>query len=123
MNKRNLLLCLLFGMTTFAIISCSDDDGPQDPGDTCQTDGLTYTNYAAELINSNCATSGCHSEGTVTTFEMHNFETVSISVGFNRIIGSINHDEGFSPMPKLAEKLSDCNIEKMTAWIRDGAPE
>jgi len=54
---------------------------------------------------------------------MSDFASTSIAVGFNRIIGAINHDDGFSPMPKGGSKVSDCDIDKMTQWINDGAPE
>lgn len=123
MKFKNFAFAVLLGSTALFIMSCGKDEDPMEPGDTCESADLTYTNFAGAFLNSNCATSGCHGEGTVTTFEMHNYATAFSAVGFNRIIGAINHDTGFSPMPKGGTKLSDCNIEKMTTWIQDGAPE
>ena len=52
-------------------------------------------------------------------------EISSESGVFERIVGAINHTEGFLPMPYPAgtDKLADCDIDKLTAWIADGAPE
>jgi len=94
-----------------------------DPDDTCESTGLTYSNFAGDFINSNCGNAGCHAAGSAFTFEMHNYETTKTAVDLGRIIGAINHDEGFSAMPQGQSQLSECNIEKLTTWIQDGAPE
>jgi len=56
-------------------------------------------------------------------------DTVDMSalaaVQFNRIVGAINHETGFLPMPYPvgSAKLDQCDIDKVTAWITNGAPE
>ena len=37
--------------------------------------------------------------------------------------GAINHEEGISNMPKGEEKLDDCAIDRLSAWIDAGMPE
>lgn len=124
LSLRNIIPFVLM-LTVVAIgVSCGDkEEPPTDP--TCETEGLTYTNFAAGLLNSNCATSGCHNADASDngTFQMHNYEAAFAAVGFGRIVGAINWEDGFSNMPKGGEQLSDCNIEKMEAWIASGAAE
>lgn len=112
-------------MMLVGFIACSDDeDDPViPPTPTCETTGLTYTNEIADILNTSCAVSGCHASNTTTTFPMGDYAETSVAVGFGRIIGSINHESGFSAMPRGGSKLDDCTIDKVTAWINDGAPE
>lgn len=116
MKLYSIIFIALIAILSF---SCDNDDD----GNACETTDLTYTNAIATILNANCATAGCHGEGT--TFEMHNFATATAAVATETIIGAINHTEGFLPMPYPigSDKLSDCDIDKITAWIADGAPE
>jgi len=36
-------------------------------------------------------------------------------------MGAVQHQPGFSPMPKGDNQLGDCDIQKMSAWIDQGA--
>ena len=123
MKLNYLLFALVFGL--FATACNSDDEAEPETPATCETTGLTYTNDIAAIINGSCAVAGCHNTGTTSTFPMGTFAETSVAVGFGRIIGSINHEMDFLPMPypEGAEKLEQCTIDKITAWINDGAPE
>jgi len=114
------ILVFLLSISFLAFVACGEDEM-----DTCETTGLTYTNDIAPIINGSCASAACHGSGTVTTFPMGNYDETSTAVGFGRIVGAINHDEGFLPMPypEGSAKIEQCNIDKITAWINDGAPE
>jgi hypothetical protein len=105
------------------VTSCGDDAVEEE---SCATTGLTYENYAKEALASNCAGSGCHNTANAGNPAIGSFETYAdakIKVDAMRVIGAINHEEGFSEMPKNGDKLDDCTISKLTAWINDGAPE
>ncbi len=114
MKLKLSVLCLF---SFILILSCGGDE-------ECNSTDLTYNNGISTILNTSCASSACHGEGTTTTFEMYNYATTT-AVDNARIIGAINHDAGFIPMPlpQGADKLSDCDIEKITAWINDGSPE
>lgn len=120
--KINVLLFL--AMISIIYIACGDSE-PDPMTETCETTDLSYTNDIAAIINGSCATSGCHEMDSSTTFEMHDYATSKAAVDFGRIVGAINHEEGFVPMPfpSGADKIEQCNIDKITAWINDGAPE
>lgn len=116
MKLKYLFIFLLVGFT----MACGDDDG-----DVCDTADLTYNNDIATIINSNCATAGCHNVDAAAagTFQMNDFTTTKAAVGFDRIKGAINHEATYSAMPKNGDKLDQCLIDKIEAWIDAGAPE
>ncbi len=118
MNKMKLLFAMLM---LVGFIACSDDEDPTPM--TCETDALTYNNAIADILNTSCATSSCHDSNTTTTFSMANYTDALAAVGDGKIVGAINHESGFTQMPKDGTKLDDCTIDKLTSWINDGAPE
>jgi len=123
LRKYGFLVVLLLS-SSLIMFSCGDDDDDDEPG-TCTTEGLTYGNYAEDFLINNCSTlGGCHVEANkdgIGSFET--YEDAKELVDRGRIIGAINHQDGFSNMPKGEEKLDDCSIDKLTAWVNDGAPE
>jgi mono/diheme cytochrome c family protein len=70
----------------------------------------------------NC--NACHSQaspsgGIITS----DYENLMVIVNNGKLQGTINHLSGFSPMPKGQNKLPDCDLQKIDAWINDGSPE
>jgi len=119
--KLNYAFLIMLCLGLF-LASCGDDE--EEPA-TCETADLTYTNDIASIINGSCAVSGCHNAGATATFAMSDFAETSAAVGFGRIVGAINHSDGFLPMPypSGSDKIAQCDIDKITQWIADGAPE
>ncbi|MDF1696398.1 MAG: hypothetical protein P1U56_11220 [Saprospiraceae bacterium] len=120
LRKYGFLLVVLFASACI-MISCGDED---EPGDTCETTGLTYDNYAKDFLASNCVSSGCHdADGINTIGSYETYEDTKTAFEFGRVKGAINHEDGFSNMPKGGTKLDDCSIDKLSAWIDAGLPE
>lgn len=118
MKLKYLFLCAL----VLAFFSCGD--GEEDPMvDECNTDNITYTNTVATIFNSTCATPGCHVGPNTATFPLENYAQSVLAVGFGQIVDAINHASNVEPMPRGADKLEQCDIDKITAWINAGAPE
>lgn len=92
---------------------CDDDLG------NCDTQGVTYANFVSGLLANRCV--GCHSGANpggsirLTTYN----EVKAVAQG-GRLVGAITHAQGYSPMPKGGAKLSDCNVDKISAWINGG---
>ena len=122
-RKFGFLFVILLS-SALIVVSCGDED--EDP-DTCDTEGLTYDNFAQDFLITNCATlGGCHVEANKDVSGVGSYETYEDAkavVDEGRLLGAINHMDGFSNMPKGEEKLSDCDIDRLTAWVNDGAPE
>lgn len=116
MNSKLLPILLLLG---FALFSCGDDE------DECDTSDVTYTNSIASIFNASCALSGCHVDGNEANafFSLEGYANSKAVADFGRIVGAVSHQTDFSPMPKDQDKLDQCNIDKITAWVNAGAPE
>lgn len=94
-------------------LSCEDLD--------CDTTNVTYSGYVRPWLDLHCT--GCHvgvnAGGGVFLSGFGSVQEVALNGQF---LGSIQHDAGFSPMPKGEDKLADCDITKIKLWIEDGAP-
>jgi len=121
--KIKYLLLLILGLS-FTFIACGDDEEPEEMMEDCDTENITYSNSAGAIIDANCATSGCHSDSAnAGGFSMEDYEKSVLAVGFGNVIKAINHEDGVSAMPAGADKLDDCTIAKLTAWVAAGTPE
>ena len=92
------------------------------PESNCDTTNVTFIKDVQPIMNQSCAFSGCH-QGSVPAagINLSNYAGVKIVVDNGGLLGSINHNAGFSPMPKGGVKLSTCEISKINAWINKGA--
>lgn len=109
----------------FAIILMSSCEDP-DPVDMCDTDSMTYTADIKQIFDATCAFAGCHDMDAASTIgSLSNYDNAVAFVGFDRLLGAINHQETFKPMPYPdgSAKMSQCNIDKITAWVNAGTPE
>lgn len=86
----------------------------------CSTENLSFQEHILPIINNNCYS--CHDAannfGGIT---LEGYDQLKIYVNNNQLLGVIKHESGFSPMPKNASKLLDCEVEKIETWITNGA--
>ena len=96
-------------------LTCDENAG------TCNTDNVTYSGFVAPLLANTCV--GCHSGGAPSGGISLNTHGGVQAVALNgRLYGAISHAAGFQPMPRGSARLSQCTIDKVKAWIDDGAP-
>jgi cytochrome c553 len=119
---------IIFTATAAFIYSCSSKKGdtpnPANPNPvTCDTTNVTYAGTINPIVQQNCAVSGCHTNASQAGgYSYQTFAGLKSAVTNNRLLGAINHQSGFVPMPQSAAKLSDCDIQKITLWVAMGAP-
>lgn len=87
----------------------------------CDTSNITYGKDIRPLIGISCSISGCHNAGAVETFPLIIYADIKAKVDDGLLLKSIKHEAGVSAMPKNVSKLTDCNINKITVWINNGA--
>lgn len=104
-----------FALITAVLGSCGKDE-------SCDLEEITYTNFIGNLIDNKCSNIGCHVSGAPQG-SLATYEDVVTFVGAGKILGALRHESGFVPMPKNGDMLSDCQIDKIEAWIADGTPE
>jgi len=89
----------------------------------CSTANATYVAVVEPIIRSNCH-SGCHSAASnIANITLEGYDNLKVYVDNGQLLGAIKHGTGYSPMPKNAAKLVDCNIAKIEAWVNAGAPQ
>lgn len=88
---------------------------------TCDTSVVTYSGVIAPFITDWCV--GCHNPGNMGGgYDLSNYTGVKNSITSGRLLGTLKHSAGFSPMPQGTAKLSDCDIAKVEKWINGGYP-
>lgn len=87
----------------------------------CDTANVSYTASVRPIIANKCQ--GCHS-GTAPGggHDLGQYAVVKARATDGKLWGAINHLPGFSPMPKVGPKLTDCEIAQFRKWIAAGAP-
>lgn len=92
-----------------------------DPED-CNIGEVTYQANVLPILERHCLT--CHDErngfGNVV---LEGIENVRIYANSGQLLGSIDHQPGFSAMPDNGEKLPVCEIEMVRKWIDSGTPQ
>jgi hypothetical protein len=120
---RNILLAssLVF---IVAFTSCYNDksDVLYPKPNKCDTTNVSFAADVLPVLLNNCGSSGCHDAATKTYgYDFSSYEGASAAAGYTRLLGTINHTDGYSAMPKGLPKLDDCSINKITRWVNTGA--
>jgi hypothetical protein len=113
---------LMLGIITTTFTSCYYDNTEElypQPVE-CDTINVTYSQTIAPIMNTNC--NDCHSgaapPANVITDNYTDLKTIADD---GRLWGSINHESGYSPMPKDRPKMNDCDLKKINIWLDNGA--
>ena len=91
------------------------------PTSSCETVDMSYASDITNILQ-NYSCLSCHSsvsnDGSVT---LEGYDNLKTWVDNGALLKSMKHD-GPSPMPKSQAKMDQCDIDKIEAWINDGAP-
>ncbi len=101
--------------------ACSSDSEDEIEPD-CDLSNVTYTGTIAPIMQAHC--NGCHSGSVpsagIVTADYQSLQAIALD---GRLLGTINHEVGFSPMPKGQPQLDECLREQIALWVNEGAPE
>ncbi|MBF9223948.1 c-type cytochrome [Hymenobacter ruricola] len=97
-----------------------------DPAPACDVphENVTYANVISPIFDAHCRE--CHNskdypvKGGGNNFG--DYAAINSYFSPSKLLGCIRHDAGFDPMPQGREKLSDCDIQRIEAWIAAGKP-
>lgn len=117
--KKILVPLLLFT----GLCSCyNDNEEDLYPAGACNTTAVTYSQTIKPIIQSNCAISGCHDAATASLgYNLEGYDGLKAAITAGRLLGAINHQSGYSAMPKNMQQLSQCYRDQITKWVNDGA--
>ncbi|MEO8116697.1 MAG: cytochrome c [Bacteroidota bacterium] len=87
----------------------------------CDVSNVTYSMNVLPIISNNCYS--CHGNGNTSGgIILEGYDNIKIQADNGNLKGVITHAPGYPAMPMDKPMLSDCDINTITAWINDGAP-
>ena len=99
---------------------------PAPATNTCDTTSISYAKDIAPIISASCAISGCHdaSGGAINGFDFTTYAGLKDVANTATLINDINFTptSGNHSMPQGGSKLPSCEINKITRWVNEGAP-
>ena len=107
------------------MVACSKENeqdlaGPVIIIPSCDTANMKLATHIVPILSANCYS--CHGNGAgMGGVRLDTYTNLKIWVNGGNLLGAVTHSGGYSPMPKNAAKLSDCDINKIRAWINQGA--
>jgi mono/diheme cytochrome c family protein len=108
------VFALMMGTTFLSSCYYDNEEYLYPPGgqqSTCDTTNITYTANIAPIFADNC--NGCHNSSSGNII-LDNYTAQKNNI--DKIWLAINHLPGASAMPKNGNKLSDCDIAKISRW-------
>jgi len=94
---------------------------PTSNGNNCDNVKGEYSAEILPIINGQCRS--CHntafSSGGVNLEGFANIQNAALN---GKLIQSLKHESGASPMPQGAQKLDDCDLKAFEDWKNAGAP-
>lgn len=90
----------------------------------CDTSNVTFSVSVKGVLNSNSCL-GCHSNATASAgagIKLEDYADVKASADNGKLLGSVLHQSGYSPMPKNGGSLSACDIAILKKWITSQTP-
>lgn len=86
----------------------------------CAVTSPTYRLQVKPLLERYC--NSCHAGASPSGgINLATYENLVITAKNGRLLGSIQHQSGYSPMPQGGSKLSACDIDLVKKWIETGA--
>lgn len=122
-NKKLFRTRNLFSITfllLFTLAGCKYDKQMIVQTTICDTAIVTFSGVVQPILTTFCIS--CHSGPNATNgIRVEDYTTVKQLIPNGKLLGTITHSPGFTPMPIGRSKLSDCNIAKIRKWIDQGA--
>ena len=87
----------------------------------CDTTNITYTASVLPIFEKYCYP--CHSGPNPSYYlDLSNFAQLSAFIENGVLVGAINREPGYYPMPKGSDPLTRCEIRTIEIWIENGTP-
>jgi cytochrome c553 len=118
MQKSFSLTCLFLFL---GVIALTTDACKKEETVDCSGVAPTYTNTIKAIMDTKCATSGCHSAAAkVAGYDLSTYSGTSSGANSSKFMASIRHESGADAMPRGASKLDDNTIKQLACWIQNG---
>lgn len=89
---------------------------------TCDTSAVSYGAFILPVLENECLV--CHGQSSQQGgVNLEGYNQVRLYATNGRLFGAVNHGSGFVAMPPTGQRLAQCTIDKIQAWIDKGAPD
>jgi len=128
MMKIKTTISILFFIaliTMISVISCSkqSEDRLQAVTPTpCDTTSVSYSTDIVPILQNNCYS--CHGNGNTAGsggILLDGYTNLNKWAGNGYLVGNVTHAPGYVPMPYGLPALPSCEINKIVAWVHQGA--
>lgn len=127
MYTKTILITSAICLSLFAgMVSCKKTDSTDYAAIAiCTGTTPTYNNDVASILNSNCASSGCHNSSSAKAgIKLDTYANASDQFkNNNKNLIAIHHGNGVDAMPKGASQLSSSLINQLDCWVKNGCPQ
>jgi hypothetical protein len=121
-------IIIFFTFTCF--LACTKEVGYPEPKkqnptstNSCDSSNVTYTNFVANVMSTNCTLSGCHNSGS-SNGDLTSYALLKLKIDdgsfYNRVLVQKDMPPGYS---SGSISLDDCSLGKLKKWINNGAPQ
>lgn len=122
------VMCFVVAVIVFEACAYNkaDQEYPSSVNNTCDTINVRYSVEIKLILDANCKT--CHDgAASVSGFDLYDYSIISSlaldgQFTYGTLLSAIMHKGGAPFMPEDAPMLDDCSINKIAAWIHNGAP-
>ena len=128
--KTKLVIAFAMLFVVIIINSCEDKVGVVPFVPTviagCNDTDVTYssgTNTLQAIINTNCATAGCHSSTGSAPTDFTNYAGLQTDATGGKSSQIYNHLFIKQDMPLGKPPLDQCSLDKFNTWLLAGAPQ
>ncbi|HEY2726873.1 MAG TPA: hypothetical protein VGI61_06845 [Parafilimonas sp.] len=98
-------------------------------GNSCDTTVVRYSVEIKSILDANCKT--CHDENganTISGFNLYDYSTISSlaldgQFTYGTLLSAVMHVGGAPFMPQSGGQLDQCDMNKIAAWVHNGAPD
>lgn len=88
----------------------------------CDTLSISYQTHVQPLLATHCYT--CHDAASqFGNVNLEVFSSLQIFAQNGSLLGALSHLPDYSPMPQGGNRLPDCEIAQINAWIQAGSPQ
>ncbi|HEX8461934.1 MAG TPA: hypothetical protein VF623_10910 [Segetibacter sp.] len=122
--KRVIAAVVIIVFVSVSLTGCYyDKEDLVYPKITCDTTNLTYNASIEGIIKANCY--ACHSGTAAASFgvKLDSYTLFKSHTASGSVMQLITSKDPNVMMPKGGPALSDCEIQKINAWIKRGSPQ
>jgi hypothetical protein len=90
----------------------------------CDTTNATYTKTVQPILKANCTDAGCHTTANANAgIALDTYAATMLALPQDQLLNAVKYITGGSKNMPPTQKMADCDVNKIEAWIRRGAPE